>query len=101
MPQKHISSNSDVSIESQFNVSPNPISTNSKLMIQLSEDCENVSIDIKDLYGRNIKNIATLPYLKIGHYSYALNSKDLPNGIMFVVISANNQLLTTIKITKQ
>lgn len=36
-----------------------------------------------------------------GNYSYPLGSEELPKGIMFVVLSSNNQLLSTIKITKQ
>ena len=81
-------------------VSPNPINENSKLFMNASRDYENVSIDVVNLFGTRLSNIASVTMLTANEYIFDLDANILPQGIMFVVISSNNQLLSTIKISK-
>lgn len=103
MPRRHETSNNEVTNAEVMKmiVSPNPVNATSIVNVALDRDYDNFSIDVIDLYGRNIKNITAANTLQSGNYSYPLGSDELPKGIMFVVLSSNNQLLSTIKITKQ
>ena len=83
---------------SSIQVIPNPIFEVSVVHLQLNEDTENLRIYIVDLTGRVVKTIANEATLPSGNYSFSIEGYSLPNGIMFVAVSSDGQLVSTIKI---
>lgn len=81
-------------------VSPNPIESNSKVVLTLDGDYSEIKIDIVDLFGRNICNVASEKYLQEGEHFYQINSEYLPFGVMFVLVTSHNHILTSLKISK-
>lgn len=64
-------------------------------------ELQNLTIDIVDILGRKIKNVAKIRYALAGEYIFSLDSNDLPQGILFIAIYSNNKLISTIKYQKQ
>ena len=83
---------------SSIQVIPNPIFEVSVVHLQLNVDTENLRIDIVDLTGRVVKTIANEATLPSGNYSFSIEGYSLPNGIMFVAVSSDGKLVSTIKI---
>ena len=67
---------------------------NNKLLLNLSQDCENVSIDIFNFSGALLGNVILRP----GEHLYDIDVSALPRGTMFVVLRSNRQILSTVKI---
>jgi hypothetical protein len=81
-------------------VIPNPVMDSSKILLSLDQDYTNLCIDVVDLLGRTVSNIAKEESIFQGEYSYTFAAESLYSGILFVVVSSNNMLLTSVKITK-
>ena len=99
MPKKHDITSAKLNM--QCSVSPNPIESNSKIVLTLDGDYSEINIDIVDLFGRNICNVASEKSLQEGEYFYQINSEYLPSGVMFVIVTSHNHILTSSKISKK
>ncbi|MFN0188346.1 MAG: T9SS type A sorting domain-containing protein [Bacteroidia bacterium] len=77
---------------------PNPLSSITTLEFSLSENI-NVSVEIFDVIGRNVKNITAQNY-SAGKNSISIDLSDLNSGIYFCKINLNANL-QTIKLIKR
>ena len=77
-----------------------PMDNSTKLLLNLSEDSENVSIDIYNFSGVLLGNVVIATTLLAGEHLYDIGASALPRGTMFVVLRSNCQVLSAIKIIK-
>ncbi len=71
------------------NVYPNPVTTDSKLSIDLEETLQNVDVKLVDNQGRTVSKI-TNGILSSGSHEFALNL-DVSAGKYFIIITAGNK----------
>ena len=69
-----------------------------KLLLNLSQDCENVTVDVFNSFGVLLGNVAVATILHTGEHLYDIDVSALPRGTMFVVLRSNRQILSTVKI---
>lgn len=77
-----------------------PMDNSSKLLLNLSNDCENVRIDVFNFSGVLLGNVAVAALLRTGEHTYDMDMSALPRGTMCVVLRSNCQVLSTVKIVK-
>ncbi len=75
-----------------FGAYPNPFTSSSKLEFYLSQ-AGNVTVSMYDALGNKIATYAD-SYLGSGKHSYDIDGKDLSSGVYYVILKAENQVIT-------
>lgn len=68
---------------------PNPFNISTKIQFTVSEDC-NVSLKIYNFLGEEIKTLISNQFYKAGEYEYVFDASDLPSGVYFYRLQAND-----------
>jgi hypothetical protein len=71
-------------------VTPNPVTSNARLPFSLTE-VANVTLDLYDMNGRQVKNLVAAQRWIPGNYSVALPIDELENGAYLVRMTANDK----------
>jgi hypothetical protein len=80
----------DASAQGLGTVTPNPVTSNARLPFSLTE-IANVTIDLFDMNGRQVKNLVAAQEWVPGNYSVALPVDELQNGTYMVRMTANGK----------
>lgn len=86
-------------VENSIVVYPNPAINYTSIEMKL-EDKSTISVNLYDLTGKNVMNIVN-QQLPEGLHKQTLNVANLPSGIYFLQITANNATLETRKLVIQ
>lgn len=85
--------------QNKFNVYPNPVAANSKLLIDLNTS-ENLTLKLYDVKGVLITTVFEDKAFASGKTEVDLGLSNLANGIYFLNVMSANKQATTIKIVK-
>lgn len=82
-----------------ISIHPNPISNNANIEFSLVDNSD-VNISVFDILGKNVMNIYS-GEMSSGLQSIRMNSNELNNGVYFIRIQMNNEIITKkVMITK-
>ncbi len=71
----------------------NPFNSACNVEIELSEQTD-ITIDLYDMQGRKVKDIANEKNVKAGKYRMRWNAENLPSGVYFVRLNAGDRIIT-------
>jgi len=80
----------DASSQGLGTVTPNPVTSNARLPFSLTE-LANVTVDLYDMNGRQVKNLVSAQRWVPGNYSVELPVDQLENGAYLVRMTANDK----------
>jgi hypothetical protein len=75
------------------NVTPNPVTSNARVPFSLTE-LSDVTIDLFDVNGRQVKNLVTAHRYVPGNYSVALPVEELQSGTYLIRMTAGSRVYT-------
>lgn len=79
-------------LKNDLQVAPNPTYGNMQLSWQQSADTE-VTIELKDAYGKTVMNILTDRFQSVGNHAIDLSIYHLTNGLYYVVLRTQERTL--------
>ena len=74
-------------------ISPNPISENTKVVIELPED-DSISLMVKDIIGNALFNIICNEKFKKGEHHFTLNSSQLKSGSYMISLETSTEVIS-------